>query len=203
VFRTPAVKFNAQDPTWLGSILLDNFILANLVAINNGSYTIPLSFSATPFQGGASPVTANNLNYFWKASTLGAGFNNERFTISLNTCNACHTGETKTIFTHISPTTPLGLPAALSGFLTGINVTDPAFGAPIRNFNDLARRQADLVSVANSACLAFPRLDPVLVASAQRGEPLPLNLVSQPVAPVAEQGTFFVEDFFKAPIAGH
>jgi hypothetical protein len=203
VFRTPAVRFNAQDPTWSGSTLLDNFILANLVPINNGTYTIPLSFSATPFQGGASPVTANNLNYFWKASTLGAAFNNERFTISFNTCNACHAGETKTVFTHISPTSPIGSPAALSGFLTGINVVDPAFGAPIRNFNDLARRQADLVSVANSACLAFPRLDPALVTSAMRGEPLPVDLVSQPVAPVSEQGTFFVEDFFKTPIAGH
>jgi hypothetical protein len=206
VFRTPAVKFNAQDPGWVGggsSTVLDSFMLANLVAINNGTYTIPLSFGVTPFQGGASPVTANNLNYFWKASTLGAGFNNERFTISLNTCNGCHAGETKTIFTHISPTTPLGSPAALSGFLTGINVLDPAFGAPLRNFNDLARRQADLVSVANSACLSFPRIDPALLAVAQRGEPLPRDLVSQPVAPVSEQGTFFVEDFFKTSLQGH
>jgi hypothetical protein len=93
--------------------------------------------------------------------------------------------------------------ATLSGFLTGITVTDPAFGAPTRTFNDLARRQSDLVGVASGACLAFSRLDPEVVKLALEGDPLPDVLVSQPVAPVSEQGTFFVEDFFKAPIQTH
>jgi hypothetical protein len=59
------------------------------------------------------------------------------------------------------------------------------------------------VGVANSACLAFPALDPNLVAKAMQGDPLPDQLVSLPVAPVSQQGTFFIEDFFKSAIAGH
>ena len=35
------------------------------------------------------------------------------------------------------------------------------------------------------------------------GGPLPSELVSEPVAAVKDQGTFFMEDFFKAPIQGH
>jgi len=209
VFRTPDVHFNAADPTWTGSTLLDSFITANKIPIDNGTYTIPLSFLATPFLGGAAPVTGNNVNYFWKTSTLNldpthvGNWNNERQLVSLNTCNACHAGETRTPFTHINPTTPIGSPAALSGFLTGVTVVDPAFGAPTRTCNDLARRQADLVGVANSACLAFPLLDPNLVAKAMQGGPLPDELVSLPVAPVSQQGTFFIEDFFKSSIACH
>jgi hypothetical protein len=87
--------------------------------------------------------------------------------------------------------------------LTGITVTDPGFGAPTRTFNDLARRQSDLVGVANSVCLRFPRLDAEVVKLAFGGDPLPEVLVAQPVAPVSEQGAFFVEDFFKAPIQTH
>lgn len=40
-------------------------------------------------------------------------------------------------------------------------------------------------------------------ASALDGGPQPDELVSQPVAPVSEQRTFFLDDFFKAPIRGH
>ncbi|HEY0482443.1 MAG TPA: hypothetical protein VGD37_33210 [Kofleriaceae bacterium] len=201
VFQTPDRSFNAADPFWSGSTLLDTFVMSTPAGA-----TVPLSFLGTPFLGGAAPVTNNNLNYFWNFSTLNIfapPWNDRRFQFSLNTCNGCHAGETRTVFTHISPTSPLGSPAALSGFLTGITVTDPAAGAPNRTFNDLARRQSDLVGVANSACLAFPKNIPELVQKAFDGGPLPIELVAQPVAPVAEQGTLFVEDFFKAPIQGH
>ena len=171
--------------------------------------TVPLTFGATRFLGGASPVTANNVNYFWKTSTLDldpthiGNWNQQRHLFSLNTCNACHAGETRTPFTHINPTKALGAPDMLSGFLTGITVTDPAAGAPTRTFNDLARRQSDLVGVASSVCLAFPPIMPELVQKALDGDPLPDVLVSQPVPPVSEQGTFLFEDVFKAPIQGH
>jgi hypothetical protein len=204
VAQTPDVRFNAFDPGWSGSTLLDTFIQSTPIGA-----TVPLSFLGTPFLGGASPVTGNNLSYFWDTTTLdldpshSPNWNENRHQFSLNTCNGCHAGEVHTVFTHISPTTPVGSPAALSGFLTGITVTDPAFGAPTRTFNDLARRQSDLVGVASSACLRFPRLDPEVVKLAFGGDPLPEVLVSQPVAPVSEQGSFFVEDFFKAPIQTH
>jgi len=204
VTQTPDIRFNRADPFWGGSTLLDTFITTN-----SAGATVPLSFLGTPFLGGAAPVTFNNLGYFWKTSTLDldpahpGNWNQRRFDFSLNTCNACHAGETRTTFTHISPDTPLGSPAALSGFLTGITVADPAFGAPTRTFNDLARRQSDLVGVASSVCLAFPAVIPDLVQKAIEGGPLPVELVSQPVAPVPEQGTFLLEDFFKAPIQAH
>ncbi len=204
VAQTPDRRFNAFDPGWSGSTLLDTYIMLTPIGA-----TVPLSFAGNPFLGGAAPVTNNNLSYFWKTTTLdldpthSPNWNDNRFQFSLNTCNACHAGETRTSFTHINPTTPLGSPAALSGFLTGITVTDPAFGAPTRSFNDLARRQSDLVGVASAGCVRFPRIEPEFVKMAFEGDPLPDVLVSQPVAPVSEQGAFLVEDFFKAPIQTH
>jgi hypothetical protein len=56
VFRTPDVHFNAADPTWTGSTLLDSFITANKVPIDNGTYIIPLSFLATPFLQDIRPI---------------------------------------------------------------------------------------------------------------------------------------------------
>jgi hypothetical protein len=199
VFQTPDVRFNALDPGFGGSTLLDTWITSTPPGT-----TVPLSFLGTPFLGGAAPVTGNNVNYIWDTSTLSCAWVSERQQFSLNTCNSCHAGETKTPFTHINPTTPLGSPAALSGFLTGITVPDPrGCGAPATTFNDLARRQSDLVGVAHSVCLAFPPIEPEFVKMALDGDPLPDVLVSQPVPPVSEQGTFFLEDFFKAPIQGH
>jgi hypothetical protein len=204
VAQTADIRFNAADPFWSGSTLLDTFITTTAAGA-----LVPASFLGTPFRAAAAPVTFNNVNYFWNTSTLDldpthpGNWNQRRFDFSFNTCNACHAGETRTPFTHINPTTPLGSPAALSGFLTGINVIDPAFGAPTRHFADLARRQSDLVGVANSVCLSFPLVIPELVQKAFDGGPLPVELVQEPVAPVSEQGTFELEDFFKTPILVH
>jgi hypothetical protein len=206
VAQTPDVRFNAFDPGWSGSTLLDLYIKTTAIGA-----TVPPAFMTVPFLGGASPVTGNNLSYFWDTTTLDLdpahtpNWNDNRFQFSLNTCNGCHAGETRTTFTHISPTSPLGSPAALSPFLTGslAPIPDPGFGAPSRTFGDLARRQADLMGVASSVCLRFPRLDPEVVKIAFDGGPLPEVLVSQPVAPVSEQGTFFMEDVFKAQVQTH
>jgi hypothetical protein len=83
-----------------------------------------------------------------------------RHLFSLNTCNACHAGETNTPFTHVG-VAPFGAPVPLSGFLTGINVNDPADGTPSRHFEDLTRRAADLDALLNSPCIGIikiPRL---------------------------------------------
>jgi hypothetical protein len=206
VAQTPDVRFNAFDPGWTGSTLLDTFI--KIVPIGA---PVPLTFMGVPFLGGAAPVTGNNLSYFWNTTTLDLdpmhmpNWNENRHQFSLNTCNGCHAGETRTTFTHIDPLTPLSSPAALSHFLTGslAPIPDPGFGAPSRTFNDLAHRQSDLVGVASAACPAFAPVVPDLVQRAFEGGPLPEELVSQPVPPISEQGTFFVEDFFKAPIQSH
>jgi hypothetical protein len=39
-----------------------------------------------------------------------------------------------------------------SGFLTGIDVADPADGAPTRHFNDLERRATDLSALIATPC---------------------------------------------------
>jgi hypothetical protein len=203
VAQTPDVRFNAHDPGWSGSTLLDTYIQTTPIGA-----TVPLTFMGVPFLGGAAPVTGNDLGYFWKTTTLDLdpthtpNWNENRFQFSVNTCNGCHAGETRTTFTHISPTTPLGSPAMLSTFLTGggPSIADPEFGSPSRTFSDLARRQSDLVGVASGSCPAFAPVVPELVNKALAGDPLPVELVSQPVPPVSQQGTFFMEDFSKAPI---
>src|SRR5215510_5184320 len=50
VFNTPDRRFNAADPFWSGSTLLDTFI-------TSGGGTVPPTFLGTPFLGGAAPVT--------------------------------------------------------------------------------------------------------------------------------------------------
>ena len=75
----------------------------------------------------------------------------DRHDFSLNTCSGCHARESDTIFTHIKPAA-FGTPAGLSGFMTGINVVDPADGAPTRNFNEFKRRALDLDKLVHTPC---------------------------------------------------
>lgn len=81
--------------------------------------------------------------------------------ISLNTCDDCHAGETRTGFTHINPSGPLNTPATLSGFLKGITVQDPDgarrsnFNIITRRYDDLARRAQILESLATDNCFSL------------------------------------------------
>ncbi|HEY9284936.1 MAG TPA: hypothetical protein VIP46_15875 [Pyrinomonadaceae bacterium] len=79
---------------------------------------------------------------------------------SLNTRNACHTGETNTVFTRIKPA-PFGTEAGLSGFMNGIDpntntrpfkADDPADGAPTRKLDEFRRRAIDLDILVHSPC---------------------------------------------------
>ncbi len=74
------------------------------------------------------------------------------FELALNTCSGCHQMETSTPFAHLDYNSAPGFPAQLSGFLTGISVPDPRNPAVMRNFNDLARRAADLNVAATMSC---------------------------------------------------
>lgn len=105
-----------------------------------------------PFLTNASDVPAPPFATFWgdgPTVTIMPRIKRHRF--SLDTCSACHAGETRTIFTHIKPA-PFGTPAGLSGFMTGINVADPADGAPTRNFNEFKRRALDLDQLVHTSC---------------------------------------------------
>lgn len=70
-----------------------------------------------------------------------------RHKLSINACDDCHADETDTVFTHISPVT-----RGLSGFMTGTLVNDPTPSPIQREFNDLARRNQALSSIAGSFC---------------------------------------------------
>jgi len=108
--------------------------------------------------------------FFWDEASLDVCGNplerTGRFTASINSCNGCHSGETSTPFVQVDPSTPLGTPAFLSGFLTGINVSDPAMvarGCPavVRHFDDLDRRELDIKRKARMSCF---RAHPVRIS---------------------------------------
>lgn len=140
--QTPIASFN-------NTVSTTNFVNANLAAVLNGTYVVPLQFPAgTPFLSGNAPIPPN----FWRGNPQ-IGNNDARNLFSLGTCNGCHFGETNTPFVHIDPNTPLGSPAALSGFLTGISMPDPVVPATTRNYNDLANRKNKLNALATQPCL--------------------------------------------------
>jgi hypothetical protein len=163
----------ADNPisTFNPSPTFDNWVLGpvlNAILIGGPGAAIPgvpLFFGGNPFLGAKAPVPTPG--FFWNAAVNFAdpNQNDARFRASLATCGACHAGETQTFFTHVEPSTP-GLPATLSGFLTGINgVPDPAnpAGTPLRDFDDLARRELDIKKKARMACGRFPRIHVSLV----------------------------------------
>lgn len=142
VAQTAAASLN--NTTTLG-----NYINANANAILQETHVVPLTFGspAAPFRGGAAPIVNNGMA--WNAPNLSmpAGVNagDVRHKFSLNTCSGCHQAETGTGFLHVGLRN-VGSPAPLSGFLTGTTVSDPINGVQ-RSFNDLQRRQNDMVVV--------------------------------------------------------
>lgn len=144
---------------------------------------VPLLFgSSVNFQGGNSLVPEANPNlitFHWNAPNLNLGdtrTNWARHRVSRATCNGCHRRETLTPFLHVSPLTPA--PVAISGFLTGISVPDPAnAGNPVRNFDDLARRELDIQQVAKLRCFHFRPINTADVEDSLRSTgKLPANL---------------------------
>ncbi|MDB4982531.1 MAG: hypothetical protein JWM82_3283, partial [Myxococcales bacterium] len=130
---TPDLSFN-------GTETLGTFVNQNEASIIAETHTVPEQFAGAPFATGS---VFNDFFTLWSAPNI---TNPEaRFHFALNTCNGCHSAETQTTFLQISPRFP-GSEAGLSGFLTGAQVFDP-FAGVVRNFNDLARRRADLSSI--------------------------------------------------------
>ncbi|HEV7903004.1 MAG TPA: choice-of-anchor X domain-containing protein [Pyrinomonadaceae bacterium] len=146
--------------------LLTDFVNLNTPSILTQTHNVPATFMGQLFLGGSSlaprdPLLAVDVNTHWNNGRWPVITNRQaRHLFSLNTCNACHTGETNTVFTHIKPV-PFGTEAKLSGFMNGITpvtgvvpfkVVDPADGAPTRKFNEFRRRRIDLDILVHSPC---------------------------------------------------
>jgi hypothetical protein len=134
------------------SLDLSSFIMNNLSEVLSETHTVPEFWPGNDtFQ--AATVTYDSSNFFEgpapAAQTLPD--NEARHKFSLNTCSGCHGGETTTSFVHVSQR-PNGVPSSLSGFLTGITVTDPFDQVTQRNFEDLTRRNQHLDSLCNQSC---------------------------------------------------
>ena len=156
-FRLPAPNGHLQevnvaltpDESRRNTDLTAQYVNANTPSILTQTHTVPAFFLGQKFLGNESNVP---FMAFWDdGPTVNITVRQARHLFSLNTCSACHAGETSTVFTHIKPA-PFGTPAGLSGFMTGINVADPADGAPTRNFNEFRRRALDLDQLVHSPC---------------------------------------------------
>jgi hypothetical protein len=146
--------------------LLNTFVNTNAIAImSDQAYTIP-----TNIQGIDAQIPTVNATYYW--NNAGITLDEARHKLSLGTCSSCHSGETKTDFTHVKPAN-FGTMAPLSGFLTGLGADDdagdndanpmsfywvkdpanrPASSPVKRGFNDLLRRANDLATFVNTSC---------------------------------------------------
>ncbi|MCP3140949.1 Ig-like domain-containing protein [Pyxidicoccus xibeiensis] len=120
-----------------GSPLVRDFVNQNQAAILAGTHEVPPLFQGQPFLAGSSLTP---FDFFWQAP----GTDPEaRHQFSLNTCNGCHAGETRTGFLHVGPRPP-GQEAFLSPFLFSPSPMPDRITSAPRVFNDLGRREVDL-----------------------------------------------------------
>jgi hypothetical protein len=158
VAQTPDDAVYAPTPNADISAFIDSILPPPGQCVTN--HQVPLSFNGAPFRGGNALVGKGPGSP--PGTWFGDGPNTDQYIcgrhqFSVNTCNGCHSCDTGTEFTHISPTS--GIPASLSGFLTGTSVEDTQFPADKTwTFADLDRRYLDLYNVAGSLCLLVPPL---------------------------------------------
>ena len=144
------------DDTLRNKDLTANYVNADTPRILLQRHDVPLFWLGQKFLGNHSNVP---FGVFWDDGTSIVIANRQaRHLFSLNTCSACHAGETNTVFTHIKPAA-FGTPAGLSGFMTGITVNDPADTTPSRTFNEFKRRSIDLDKLVHSPCFFDIRRD--------------------------------------------
>jgi hypothetical protein len=187
-------EFHLQDDSMLHIVSTKNTphhshnntaLLASF--INSGNSTVPLTWLGVPFLTGSTFNFSVADSAVWKAP--GVVSNQRRHNFSLNTCNACHGGETRyngkpvvsfpagstpeINFVHITPRN-FNVQSDLSKFLTGTGTLsapstflkgDPIMPSPsytTRLFGDVLRRQIDLNAMSNHNCVATGTLQQVL-----------------------------------------
>ena len=193
VKQEPQIPFNnehfAKNPADVQDMA--TFVNNNEPQFLSVTYSIPLTvpLSSKPFLAGKAH-TLDPSNYHWDGTTTaGPSFINSdsaRFQLSLNTCSGCHGGEANTgNFMHVAPSIPNGVPAQLSGFITGnppfsaspFKVQDRAnrpSGSPqVRGFNDLERRGLFLEAAIKKSCSPKVLLPDLVAALTFK----PLNMV--------------------------
>lgn len=199
---------DTPDDSFNNGPVFDNWVLTQIAPALPGPPwdqpvpPVPLFFAGGNFLG-ARPE-APFPGFFWNAPAVIGGNlqqNWARHRASLNSCNGCHAGETSTPFVHVDPSSPV-LPATLSGFLTGITVPDPAFGTPLRTFNDLVRREIDIQDVAKISCFQMATANVALVQqSLQSSGTLPPDVFAG-TPPATHDNTLSVgvDDFLRTVV---
>ena len=142
----------------MNQAVIDQIITDNETAILNGTFPFPDLFpGTTPFRGGQ----AENTLAAWRGAANDPVHSNARHQFSLDTCNACHGGETNDQFLHITNRAQ-GATAGLSLFLLGDGTLsspsthafpDP-FTGTTRSMGDLQRRRVQLAKL-NGSCKAI------------------------------------------------
>lgn len=169
--------------------LLASYINGNTPAILNGTNLFPVTWASQPFLTGSTFNFSVADSWVWKAPGI---INTQaRHKFSLNTCNACHGGETRyngkpvvafpagstpeTNFVHITPRdfnvqsdlskflTGTGTLSAPSTFLKGDPIMTPSYTT--RSFGDVLRRQTDLASLSVQRCKSTVILQEALFRS--------------------------------------
>lgn len=169
------------------TVLLASYINANTPAILNGTNVFPVTWASQPFLTGSTFNFSVADNWVWKAP--GIVSTQARHKFSLNTCNACHGGETRdnnkpaasppitqdTKFVHITPRDfnvqsdlskfliGAGTLSAPSTFLKGDPIMTPLYTT--RSFGDVLRRQNDLASLSVQSCRSTAVLQEALFRS--------------------------------------
>jgi hypothetical protein len=135
------------------STVLSNWVDANESSILSNRHVVPAKYPGAmdAFMSPASLTTSPAVIEHWNVDmTLLADPAETRRKFSLNTCDACHGGETATSFLHIRLREPGG-ESSLSGFLTGIDVNVPVTHGT-HHYHDLAERAARLNDLVDTPC---------------------------------------------------
>jgi|GEM_PF-1516101 len=169
-----SARYNSPTTTPADKLLLQNYITAQSSAILCEQHNVPESFGGERFLGasteyefkrlwGTKPASVPTTTPACYASSIvpgtGVGLTTQdritsevRHKFAINTCDGCHSQETRTSFVHVS-----AADRRLSPFLTGIKLVDPATPGLFREFNDLARRNQILVGISAMSC-SDPRI---------------------------------------------